>query len=711
MRPMSRVVADRSAIACAVVGIFLAVGLPSAVAGVQLSRGAVTGPPAAAGDQLWASRYDGPGSDTSRATDSARAVAVGPGGNRVFVTGWAIGAAGNADFATVAYTASQGQQLWVQSYDSPWQLDDTAVAVAVSPDGARVFVTGPSAGAGGSTDYATVAYDSATGAQLWAVRYDAAQRDDVPVGLRVSPDGSRVFVAGSSSESRSGSWDYLTVAYDAATGSELWTARYDGPYVSYSYDYVAALGISPDGSKVFVTGFSPGPTYEDNYTTIAYDAATGASLWTARFHTPGSDDRPRALGVSPDGSNVFVTGPTLIGNNTTTYATIAYDAASGAQVWAQLYHDPDPKAANYTPAALVVGTGGHRVFVTGNRVGWDSPHPISYLTLAYSVGKGTQLWARRYGPSGTDTAAALGIKPDGSQLYVTGTTGRVGDYGTVAYDTASGTQLWAARYDNGQVDNAAGIAVAPDGSQLFVTGRSYGTSQTKYDYATVAYSTAAARDGASASSRTIGANSAAKQTNLSAPSPDTPDSLVKLFSNGSSGAPVSSQNFEAQYDAYDDQAADDFLVPVGHTWKVKQLIVLGHYYNGPGKAASENVSFYEDAGGLPGALEASFGGVVGKETIPGYFKINLPTTADLSGGTTGSGTVYWVSVQANMDFGSAGQWGWDDSANNFGFEAAWQNPGDGFGTGCTTWAHETDCLGGSQPQSKAFTLKGYDTVP
>ena len=50
-------------------------------------------------------------------------------------------------------------------------------AVSVSPDGPRVFVTGTSCASACSTDpvydYATVAYAAKTGSQLWAARYPA----------------------------------------------------------------------------------------------------------------------------------------------------------------------------------------------------------------------------------------------------------------------------------------------------------------------------------------------------------------------------------------------------------------------------------------------------------------------------------------------------------------------------------------------------------
>ena len=90
---------------------------------------------------------------------------------------------------------------------------DFAYAVAVSPNGRRAFVTGFSIVAGSAADYATIGYDTATGAQVWARRYNgAANRDDAGSDLVVSPRGNRVFVTGTSTGATSGQ-DYATIAY------------------------------------------------------------------------------------------------------------------------------------------------------------------------------------------------------------------------------------------------------------------------------------------------------------------------------------------------------------------------------------------------------------------------------------------------------------------------------------------------------------------
>ena len=119
------------------------------------------------------------------------------------------------DYATVAYDAATGGQAWVRRYDGPAHGDDWTTSIAVSPDGADVFVTGYSPGVGTSLDYATAAYDAATGYELWLRRYDGiVHGNDWAWVVAASPADSRVFVTGHSKGA--GAWndqDYVTIAY------------------------------------------------------------------------------------------------------------------------------------------------------------------------------------------------------------------------------------------------------------------------------------------------------------------------------------------------------------------------------------------------------------------------------------------------------------------------------------------------------------------
>jgi hypothetical protein len=303
---------------------------------------------------------------------------VSPDGSRVFVTGQSDGSTGGEDYTTVAYDASTGTQLWTKRYNGTANLDDFVRSLGVSPDGSHVFVTGVSRGSTSGYDYATVAYDASTGTRLWAKRYDGqANLDDSATALGVSADGSQVFVTGDSARS-SGDDDFATLAYDAATGDKLWAKRYNGP--ANLDDDATALGVSPDGSQVFVTGVSRGSTSHDDYGTVAYGASTGTELWARRHDGPGNGiDVATGLGVSPDGSTVFVTGYSA-GSAGLDYATVAYDAPTGPRLWVKRYNSPANRDDLAT--ALGVSPGGTMVFVTGLSRGLFHYH---YATVAYGV--------------------------------------------------------------------------------------------------------------------------------------------------------------------------------------------------------------------------------------------------------------------------------------------------------------------------------------
>lgn len=116
------------------------------------------------------------------------------------------------------------------------------------------------------------------------------------------------------------------MAYDTSTGVKLWEKRYTGP--GDNQDVARAVGVSPDGSKVFVTGYSEGSTSSHDYATVTYNASTGAQMWVKRYNGPGNvADLAWALGVSPDGSKVFVTGESYGSTSNRDYATIAYSVA------------------------------------------------------------------------------------------------------------------------------------------------------------------------------------------------------------------------------------------------------------------------------------------------------------------------------------------------------------------------------------------------
>ena len=116
------------------------------------------------------------------------------------------------------------------------------------------------------------------------------------------------------------------------------------------------------------------------YATVAYAAASGATRWIRRYYSPGgAGGTAMFVGVSPDASTVFVTG--AAGTGFDDYATLGYDAATGAQLWVRLYKGPEGANAATGGAVSPVRP---QVFITGTSVGVNGKQ--DYATVSYTQG-------------------------------------------------------------------------------------------------------------------------------------------------------------------------------------------------------------------------------------------------------------------------------------------------------------------------------------
>src|SRR4030042_2716898 len=189
---------------------------------------------AQAPQEAWVARYNG----TANNTDKANAIAVDDYGN-VYVTGESKGSGGYLDYATIKYDPN-GNQLWVTRYNGPGNRDDRAVAIAIDDNG-NVYVTGESKGNSSGYDYATIKYDT-NGNQSWAARYNGPKNsDDRAHGIAVD-GGGNVYVKGGS-KGNSTYLDYATIKYNAS-GNQLWVKRYNGPVNYNDIAYAIAVDIN-----------------------------------------------------------------------------------------------------------------------------------------------------------------------------------------------------------------------------------------------------------------------------------------------------------------------------------------------------------------------------------------------------------------------------------------------------------------------------------
>jgi outer membrane protein assembly factor BamB len=367
-----------------------------------------------------------------------------------------------------ASAATPGDKIWARRSSGGTAA---GLAVASSPDGTRIFVTGYGAGGGD-----TRAYDAVTGTKLWSVAYDG------PAGfgagfssIAVSPKGAKVFVAGYTYGETSGA-DYATVAYDASSGALLWDKTYAGPQSADVFDdFIQDIAVTSNGT-VIVTGGSAAVTALD-YATIAYDGGTGAKLWTRRYDGPaGGDDITTGLAVSPDGSSVFVTGWSYAAS--VDYATIAYDVSTGTRTWRKRYDGP----GHFDDSAydIAVSPDSSTVYVTGA----SGETTADFGTVAYDASTGAFLWVKFYNDKvdGGDAGFVIGTSPDGTAVYVTGDTEE--GFATVAYDAVTSTRLWERSGVVGGSSQA--MVVSPDSGEVVVAGGD-SPSSSERDYLAIGY--------------------------------------------------------------------------------------------------------------------------------------------------------------------------------------------------------------------------------
>jgi hypothetical protein len=164
---------------------------------------------------------------------------------------------------------------------------------------------------------------------------------------------------------------------------------------------------------------------------------------------------------------------------------------------------------------------------------------------------------------------------------------------------------------------------------------------------------------------------------------------------------VYSQDYEyGNSNPYDSFTADDFIVPEGEVWYVNQVVVVGEYTNGGVPAPSFNVWFLRDVGTLPEArvLEGRYN--CQYVDAAGSFTITLSNPVTLYTGT------YWLSAVAAWPEYTSTQWLWENRATALNSPAAWENPDNGFNTGCYAWNRTITCLPSTNGPDQLFEIIG-----
>lgn len=229
--------------------------------------------------------------------DAPLDTAVSPDGAHVYATGHSVDSV-----AVFSRNASTGKLTFVEAqFDNMAGVDglEGASDIAVSPDGAHVYVTGRS-------DNAVVVFsrNSSTG----ELTFVEAHSDDVVAGLTfpsdivISADGAHVYVTGK--------WDGAVVVFsrNSSTGELTFVeTQFDGVGGVDGLSAASGIALSPDGAYTYVCG-----ELDDAVAVFSRNSSTGELSFVQAVHdgaggVDGLGGSRRAV-ASPDGAYLYVTG-------------------------------------------------------------------------------------------------------------------------------------------------------------------------------------------------------------------------------------------------------------------------------------------------------------------------------------------------------------------------------------------------------------------
>lgn len=273
------------------------------------------------GANLWSARYTGNGANRG---DFVADLVFAPDGTTVYATGVVWNANRRRDLVVAAYNAANGRLRWRRVVDSGQTSDGEGIseegrAIAVTPNGASVVVTGynarPAALSNEQSKALTLVLNASNGATRWSSRSFLAETIRTPWGVDVAVSGSSIYVAGAS-------WYYpgedsFATRHRLSDGNRTWAVRHvAGEEVSASAEAVAA---NAGGA------YLAGPTSSSSFYVWAQRASDGATRWSLPAGLPGVA-HDIALGVG--GARVYVAG-----RQSSNFTVVGIDTADGSVDW------------------------------------------------------------------------------------------------------------------------------------------------------------------------------------------------------------------------------------------------------------------------------------------------------------------------------------------------------------------------------------------
>ena len=326
--------------------------------------------------------------------------------------------------------------------------DSAPNGIEFSSDGTKMYMVGDNTN---SIFQYTLSTAWSVSTATYASKSFAHANDATPGGVSFNSDGTKMFVSGLAT-GRTFEY-YLTTAWDVSTATS-------GYLPTSIFSVVKDLTFNDDGTKAYAL---ISQTVRQYSLTTAYDLFTASTVTNFSFVATG-ETSPQDIKFNNDGTVMYLAGETLVGV-LVFYLSTPWDISTA--IYQYLYKTRNPVGSTFsTPRGLGFKSDGTSMYISGAANIFQYSLPIPW-TLASPADE-----AVNFSVNAQDTVpTAVSFSPDGLNMYVLGSTGDDINQYTLStpWLVSSATYLQVFPILNEET-SPVGLYFKPDGTTMYVLG-------------------------------------------------------------------------------------------------------------------------------------------------------------------------------------------------------------------------------------------------